>query len=158
MVFTLAMFQDELEYIRAELYAVYGAYMESGEAYLREGRVATPPSLMLWYWSERGYVYGKGIYSSSCSLLELMQYAVAVALITPGTTSTRYNVLTYDAFYYPPMLSVKSWTEESGAYLHLYRFIEVEYVAKTMAAIMGKVDWTRKDETWGFIQPTSMVV
>jgi hypothetical protein len=156
MVFTLAMFQSELESIEKEFYAVYSAYMESSETYLREGQVVTSPSLMLWFWSERG-MYGKGIYGYTCSLLELMQYAVAAALIIPGAASTRYNILNY-AFYYPPVLSVRSWPEDSGAYLRLYRFIEVEYVAKTMAAIMGKVEWTRKDETWGFIQPVSVVV
>jgi len=163
MVFALVALRDELERIRAKFYAVYCACMWSGEVYLQGDWVATPLLLMFWFWSERGmYGGGRGIYSSMY-YLRPMQSAVAVALITPGAASTQYNALNY-ASYYPPVLSVKSSPEEGGAYLHIYRFIEVEYAAKAEAAITGEADWevamylTRKYETWGITQPTSVVV
>jgi hypothetical protein len=161
MVFAIGTLQDELEGMR-EFYAVYGACMESSEAYLREDWVATPLSLMVWYWSEQG-MYGKGIYSISY-YLKPVQYAVAVALIIPGATS--YNVLNH-AFPYPP-LSAKFSPKEGEAYLRLYRFIEViievKYVAWALATIRGEVVWmnamylTRKYKTWEFVQPASVVV
>jgi hypothetical protein len=139
MVFAIGTLQDELEDMR-ELYAVLGAYVESSEARLWEGWVATPLSLVLWYWSERGK-YGRGIYGISY-YLEPVQYAVAVALIIPGAAS--HNVVNH-AFPYPP-LSAKFSPKEGEAYLRLYRFIEVTvglpwYVAQALIVIEGKVDW-----------------
>jgi hypothetical protein len=140
MVFAIGTLQDELEDMR-ELYAVLGAYVESSEARLWEGWVATPLSLVLWYWSERGK-YGRGIYGISY-YLEPVQYAVAVALIIPGAAS--HNVVNHE-FAYPPLLWVYFSPEGDRAYLHLYPFIEVTvglpwYVAQALIVIEGKVDW-----------------
>ncbi len=140
MVFAIGTLQDELEDMR-KLYAVFGAYVESSEAYLREDWVATPLSLMLWYWSEQG-MYGKGIYSISY-YLKPVQYAVAVALIIPGAAS--HNVLNHE-FAYPPLLSVYFSPKEGEAYLRLYPFIEVTvglpwYVAQALIVIEGEVNW-----------------
>ena len=140
MVFAIGTLQDELEDMR-KLYAVCGGAMHGVEAYLWGGRVATPLSLILWYWSERG-MYGRGIYSIIYDL-KLVQYAVAVALIIPGAAS--HNVLNRE-FAYPPLLSVYFSPEGDRAYLRLYPFIEVTvglpwYVAQALIVIEGEVNW-----------------